>query len=93
MQKGRLVRRESTARRDDPGDDHPAAVHDAVAPIGVIRAAIVAAVIGRTKADREARRGAPAEPAPTAMAMPVIMPATTMPSGFGGFRAGPNWQP
>ena len=64
--------------------DHPAATHDAVALIGIIRAAIVAAVIGRTEADREAR----AEPAPTAMAMPATMPAATMPSGFGGSGQG-----
>ena len=45
-----------------PAVDHPAAAHDAVAPIGVIRAAIVASVIGRTEADRETRREAPTEP-------------------------------
>jgi len=68
-----------------PAVDHPAAAHDAVAPVGV-RAAVVPTVIGRTEADRETRGEAPAEPtrAPTAVAAPATMPAATMPSGLGG---------
>ena len=36
-----------------PAVDHPAAAHDAIAPVGVIRAAIVPTVVGRTEPDRE----------------------------------------
>ena len=65
-----------------PAVDHPAAAHDAVAPVGGIRAAIVPTVVGGTEADRKTRREAPAEPAPAptvsgraAVAAPTAMTA------------------
>jgi hypothetical protein len=71
-----------------PSVDHQAAAHDAVTSIGAIRATIVAAVIGRAEAEREARRETPTEPAPTAVTVPAAMPSAAMPSRFGGAGQG-----
>src|SRR6185295_7438248 len=61
-----------------PAVDDPTPPHDTIAAIGVVRAAVISAVVRSAEAERHARPEAPAEPAPATMMM-AAMPAAVPP--------------